>query len=228
MSVVTPLMWGVVNYNISMPANVTINFCDSNNNCMSGSGTLSRGENQLRVAGSVDIRSAPFTIESINVQYGGNKILEITGVGKLIDYTGTVTVTITELWVVSLPLSMSIDGPTSVTWRVTEGSIAFMNIVRGIPLSGVVVEYYDGTGNKVYTDNSARVSLYTSMATRSCVFEKIETSATSSTSVKVCKLIVKAGDGQTIWRAEAVDQSQCLDLMPSLSLTIQGFTCTSS
>jgi hypothetical protein len=227
MSVSIALMWGVVNYNVPIPSNVAINFCNTQGTCMPGSGSLTRTGNGLRVTGSVNINTSPFTIDSINVVYSNNKIFEVTGVNKLIDYTGSVTVDITEQWIVSLPLQLTLDGPTTVIWQVTAGPITYMYLVKGIQLTNLSVNYYDANGNVVYTDSSPSISVLPNTSNTNCLWEQISTSGQSMQSVKICQLAVIAG-GQTIWQAQAQDPTQCLDLSPSLTISAKGYTCTTS
>ena len=219
MSVTVILSWGVVKYGIRPPAQVGISFCNNEGTCMTGSGNLTRDTNGLKVTGTVDITSVPHSVDVIKVIYAGSKIFEVTGVGQIIDYTGSISVIISEQWVVSLPVTFTIEGPSTLVWRVSNGPIAFMHIVRGVDISDVDVEYYDADGRLVYTDRDARVTLIAPDVTASMIQEKLETSAYSTDSVKICRLVAKAG-ANTIFEASATEQVYCFDIVPSVSITI--------
>lgn len=207
------LFWGVLKYLPSgfVGQSVTINICNVQNQCKSGSGQIRLLDAGLGVTGSVNIDTAPFTIDSIRITYGNNDIASISGVNLIADNPGSYSVTVREVYKFGLPLDFSLttEAGGNPVWSLK--SSVFNSILRGgkVPTS-FSVEYIADDGSTISTDNSPKTSFDFSKT----IAVTFDLASTVTGNKRLCRVRIY-GDNLLIAEMEAKAQDQCVTITES-------------
>lgn len=212
-NVSTALFWGVLKYLPSgfVGQSVTINVCNAQGQCKSGSGQIRLFDTGLGISGSVNIDTAPFTIDSISASAGGNDIVAISGVNLIADSAGSYSVTIREIYRFGLPMDFTVttEAGGNPVWSLKTS--VFASILRGgkVPNS-FSVEYIASDGSVISTDTSPKISFDFSK-TIAVVF----TLASVVTGNKTLCRVKIYGDNLVIAEMEAKASDQCVNITES-------------
>lgn len=217
MSVNIALSWGVIKYMPSGFAGQTVELsvCDVNKNCVTGSATI-QYNNALIASGQVNIQSAPFAIDSVEVKYGGNTIAFISGLNFIVDSTGPYTITISENYKLGLPLDFTITTDQGTAVWTYKSSLIHYFIRSGRVSTNIAVQYIAGDGNVIYTDSNPSFSLDLNTPTRVVA----ELRSVIQGSGQLCTIKLLANDVSAT-ELSAKDTTQCLNISTSANFALR-------